>query len=103
MSVVCLFVFYCNFTLGGKVTELVPPIVESLADDFMVTHAPAKAAFLVSRKDGPIYVVTLFPKESCSCPTVTTCCHIVATKRSIGLQSGERKPLNLCELRKRNR
>ena len=89
--------------LKGDRTELVPRIVQALADVFSVTYTPAKAAFFVSRKDGPIHAIKVIPKESCSCPAVTTCCHIIAAKKSIGLDTGERKKLNLSELQKRKR
>lgn len=81
-------------------TVKIPVILSVQADDFSVTHAPAKAAFL---EDGPIYEVTIFPKESCSCPVPSTCCHVIAAKRSIGLECEPRRKLNLSELLKRKR
>ena len=51
------------------------------------------------------HVVTLFPKERCSCPATTTCYHILAARMSIGL-SEEQQPqrrINLTQLRKNSR
>ena len=46
-------------------------------------------------------VVSLFPKETCSCPAVGNCYHIVAAKQAIGLSVVEhKKPINLTQLRK---
>ena len=30
------------------------------------------------------YSVQLFPKETCNCPSTTTCWHIIAVKLSVG-------------------
>lgn len=88
---------------GYKNLENIPPIVDALASDFVVTHVPLKATFLVSRANGPVYVVTLFPKETCTCPSTSSCCHAVAAKRSIGIEAGQRKKINLTELQKKLR
>ena len=57
--------------------------------------------FTVMETDRP-HVVTLFPKESCSCPSTSTCYHILAAKLSIGETSDDvtKKKLNLTRLRK---
>ena len=47
------------------------------------------------------HVVTLFPNETCSCPSTTMCYHILAAKMSIGLTE-EHQPrwqINLTQLR----
>lgn len=50
------------------------------------------------------HVVTLFPKESCSCPSTTQCYHIMAAKMSIGqTDNTQPKTLNLSQLRKNSR
>ena len=51
------------------------------------------------------HVVTLFPKETCSCPSTTTCYHILAAKMSIGLTEKHqpRRQINLTQLRKNAR
>ena len=47
------------------------------------------------------HVVTLFPKETCSCPSTTQCYHILAAKMSIGQHSEDEKSrINLPQLRK---
>ena len=48
------------------------------------------------------YVVTLFPKEHCSCPAPSKCYHILAAKLSIGKSDEIKSKLkfNLTQLRK---
>lgn len=51
------------------------------------------------------HVVTLFPKQSCSCPSTSVCYHIIAAQLSVGIRSEKehRKTLNLSQLRKNAR
>ena len=50
------------------------------------------------------HVVTLHPKETCSCPSTTECYHIMAAKMAIGKQENvTRKTLSLTQLRKNSR
>ena len=50
-------------------------------------------------------VVTLFPKEHCSCPATSKCYHILAAKLSIGKSDDIKSKLkcNLTQLRKNSR
>ena len=47
---------------------------------------PNLKTFTIIGTDQP-HVVTLFPKESCSCLSTSTCYHILAAKLSIGKTS----------------
>ena len=51
------------------------------------------------------HVVTLFPRETCSCPSTSQCYHILAAKMCIGQDdmSTGKKRLNLTQLRKNAR
>lgn len=51
------------------------------------------------------HVVTLFPKETCSCPSSTTCYHILAAKMCIGQADPQQSQhrINLTQLRKNAR
>ena len=52
------------------------------------------------------YVVTLFPKETCSCPSTSPCYHILAARLSVGLDNHQASPmrkLNLTQLRRNAR
>ena len=51
------------------------------------------------------HAVTLFPKESCSCPSTTTCYHILAARMSIGLTELQQPQhqMNLTQLRRNSR
>ena len=44
--------------------------------------------FTALRSERP-YVLTLFPKEKCSCPSTSSCYHILAAKMSIGLDHNQ--------------
>ena len=52
-------------------------------DENNISLDPNLKTFTVMGTDRP-HVVTLFPKESCSCPSTSTCYHILAAKLSIG-------------------
>ena len=50
------------------------------------------------------HVVTLHPKETCSCPSKTQCYHILAAKMAIGKKEDpKRARINLTQLRKNSR
>ena len=50
-------------------------------------------------------IVRLFPAETCSCPSTSTCYHIAAARMAVGLhvESSRRKSMNLTQLRKNKR
>ena len=62
---------------------------------------PNLQAFTVMGTNKP-HVVTLDPKETCSCPSNTSCYHILAAKLSIGENSepAPKMKLSLTQLRK---
>lgn len=45
-------------------------------------------------------MVTLFPKQTCTCPSTGECYHIMATKLSLGMATGKDNTPNLTKLRK---
>ena len=51
------------------------------------------------------HVVTLFPRETCSCQSTTTCYHILAAKMSVGVdqQQQSKHRVNLTQLRRNAR
>ena len=50
------------------------------------------------------HIVTLHPKETCSCPSTTQCYHILAAKMAIGRQDDPKQGrINLTQLRKNSR
>ena len=58
-------------------------------------------AFMVNGQSSSKYSVTLFPKETCSCPATSRCYHIMAAMLSIGMDiPNEKKVFNLTQLRK---
>jgi len=79
--------------------EPLPPVTNILASTCSVHHIPQQKVFTVSNSDGQVNAVRLFPKETCTCPASTTCGHILAAKRSVGMEQSSRKVLNLSKLR----
>ena len=50
--------------------------------------------FNVIGTSGNLYTVRLFPEQSSSCPSTTTCYHIVGARMSIGLGNSSQKQKN---------
>lgn len=60
--------------------------------------------FLVKGTSGIVRVVTLFPKETCSCPSMGHCYHLLATRLSVGITEPKKNVRhNLTQLRKNTR
>ena len=83
--------------------EQIPASVRVLSNVLVVCHVPDQQVFTVSAPDGRVHAVRLFPNQNCTCPASTTCCHVLAAKRSIGLECSERKVVNLTKLRRNSR
>jgi hypothetical protein len=88
---------------NGESTQIIPPVVQAVASTLKVVHVPEIHIFNVCDGQNHTHVVKLHPNESCTCPASTTCCHILAVRRSIGLETERRKPLILSTLRKNAR
>ena len=61
------------------------------------------SVFLVKGTSGVARVVTVFPSETCSCPSKHDCYHILAVKMSIGIPPVQKRSINLSQLRKNTR
>ena len=61
--------------------------------------------FTVKGTSGVLRVVTLFPKETCSCPSTGDCYHLMAVRLSVGMPEPKGKVTshNLTVLRKNTR
>ena len=86
----------------------VPSTQHSLAIEVVrqkkVYHVPEAGSFVVEGSNGDKYSVQLYPKESCSCPSLATCYHILAVQMSIGVEElSEKRIYNLTQLRKNTR
>jgi hypothetical protein len=88
---------------GEPLTQPIPPSIRVMSSALTVVHVPDQQVFTVSGPPGHVHAVHLFPKQSCTCPVSTTCCHILAAKRSIGMDCAERKVINLTQLRRNSR
>lgn len=61
--------------------------------------------FNVVGSSSVVRVVTIFPKESCSCPSTGNCYHLLAVKMYLGMTLSQSKVMrhNLTQLRKNTR
>ena len=48
-------------------------LAKYVVDNNLISLVPSQGAFVVQGRNGK-YCVTLFPKETCQCPSTTTCC-----------------------------
>ena len=65
-----------------------------------LSHDPKLGVFVVKNSEGKSNAVTLFPKQSCTCPSTCECYHILAAKISLGLPcKPETTTINLSQLR----
>ena len=69
----------------------------------LITLVTLQGAFIVNGQKGQ-YCVTLFPKETCQCVSISTCYHILAAKMSIGLEAIQKnRVVNLRALSKNSK
>ena len=70
-----------------------------------ISHNVKLGVFTVEGTGGNAHCVRIFPKESCTCPSVSRCYHIMAVRISIGLDKPDYKPkkINLSQLRRNTR
>jgi len=70
-----------------------------------ISFDPKLHVFNVKGTSGVTHVITLYPRESCSCPSTGECYHILATKYSIGMPPSSRQKTrsNLSQLRRNTR
>ena len=69
-----------------------------------LSHDPKLGVFVVKNIEGKSNAVTLFPKQSCTCPSTGECYHILAAKLSLGLPcKPESTTINLSQLRRNTR
>ena len=77
---------------------------KTVLDKKNISFDPMLHVFNVKGESGITRVVTVFPRETCSCPSSGGCYHIQAVKLSLGLKD-EKKPStrSLTKLRKNTR
>ena len=72
--------------------------------DHGISLVPDMGCFLVKGNGCKKYAVTLYPKESCQCPSTGRCYHILSAMMAIGQEPcQDKKPVNLTQLRKNSR
>jgi hypothetical protein len=65
---------------------------------------PGAQTFVVEGSRGDKYAVTLLhPQETCQCPSLGSCYHILTAKISLEVEDLQEKIFNLTQLRKNNR
>ena len=97
----------------SKISKLEKPYVPctqqhqamSVIEEKRITHVPKNNAFIIVGTDPQkIYLTKLFPKESCTCPATNTCYHILAARKSIGINIlPAKKHVNLSLLMRKSR
>ena len=74
-----------------------------LLDEGKVVHNPSLKVFTAKGTNKP-HAVTLFPKETRTCPSTVTCYHIIAARMSVGINDEKNpKQWNLSQLRRNAR
>ena len=79
-------------------------LAETVVRENRICHVSKMGAFMVQGSKGIKYAVTLFPKETCLCPSTGECYHILAAKLSVGMPSSTQpKTINLSQLKRNSR
>ena len=74
-----------------------------VADD-RISFDSKLGVFVVRNSEGHHHAVTLFPKQSCTCPSTGECYHIISAKMSLGMETKQTKTVvNLSQLRRNTR
>jgi len=69
-----------------------------------ISFDPKLGVFVVRSSENHHHAVTLFPKQSCTCPSTGECYHIISAKMSLGMESKQTSTVvNLTQLRKNTR
>ena len=73
-----------------------------------ISNVPAQQSFLVSSSTNSQmkYAVKLFPNETCSCPSSSSCHHILAARIAVGINDSPKSnktKINLSKLTKKNK
>ncbi len=72
-----------------------------LIQNNMINFNQGLGVFTVVGTTGTPHAITLFPKESCTCPSTNRCYHVLAVRMSIGLEDiNSRRKVNLTQLRR---
>jgi hypothetical protein len=76
----------------------------SILDEGKIAHNLELGVFTIIGTKNRANAVRLFPKESCTCPSTSTCYHILAAKMSIGMEPKQScGRINLTQLRRNTR
>ena len=83
-------------------------LARTVIKDHRISNAPAQQSFVVSSSTNSQmkYAVKLFPHETCSCPSSSSCHHILAARIAVGINESpnSKKPkINLSKLSKSNK
>ena len=73
----------------------IPDTVTEVSHVLKVIHIPEQQAISVSIPSGAVHSVRLFPKESCTCPVSSGCCHVLAAKKSVGMAANKERRITL--------
>ena len=74
-------------------------MAEAVIANNKICFIPEMKAFGVEGTRGDKYIVSLFPQEKCACPATTTCYHIMAARKQVGLKiEAPKKSVSLSQL-----
>ena len=91
-------------TAKNKLSVSIHARASILLENDQISFNPRMHVFNVKGTSGIPRVVTLFPHETCSCPSSGACYHILAVKMSLGIkESTVPSKQNLAKLRKNSR
>jgi hypothetical protein len=77
-------------------------LAQKIIDENRIEFCSKLKSFTVKSESGNLYSIQLFPKEKCWCGGTVTCCHIIAARIYIGLQSSEEIGVrHLAQLKKK--
>ena len=76
---------------------------QQLITDKKISFDPSLRTFIILGSGDKPHAVRLFPNETCTCPSMTQCYHILAAKMSISFDDDSKatkKKINLTQLRR---
>ena len=75
-------------------------LASRVIEENKICHVSKMGVFVVEGSKRDKYEVTLFPKESCGCPSTGECYHILAAKMSVGMPGkNQNNVINLTQLK----
>ena len=79
-------------------------LAEAVIREGRIVHIASMGRFMIEGSRGEKYVVSLFPRDKCQCPSTGECYHILAAKMSVGISGDtKKKVMSLTQLKRNSR